>query len=144
MKFFVRIFLSVVLFLFGSGKEATAKPIPTVHRCAQWMSLAIQAGWRTVHLPVLDYIIWQESRCEPHQINKTLNKDGSWDYGLTQINDRSWCKPTRWYKQGYLQSLGIVGYCDDLLTPINNLKAAKALHDYSQKTNGNGFQPWGL
>ena len=63
-----------------------------------------------------------------------------------QINDRSWCLPTRWYPDGYLQTLGIltkVG-CGELFDPATNLKAAKAIHDYSQETNGNGFKPWGL
>jgi hypothetical protein len=63
--------------------------------------------------------------------------------GLTQINDRSWCLPSRYYKKGYLQSLGIIEYCEDLFDPLTNLIAAKALYDYS-KEKGSGFQPWNL
>ena len=127
---------------FGAT-TANAAQRPT-QRCSMWWTLAKQAGWGDRHLPTLDYILWRESRCKPKSINKVLNQDGSWDYGLTQINDRSWCKTTRWYPGGYLQSLKVLDYCKDLLDPYVNLKAAKSLYDYSQKTNNNGFQPWGL
>ena len=73
----------------------------------------------------------------------SLTADGSTDMGLTQINDRSWCLPTRWYPAGYLQTLGKINYCKDLFDPYLNLVAAKALYDYAEKTNGNGFTPWG-
>ena len=131
-----------ILMMFGATTaNAVQRPI---QRCAEWWALAKQAGWQDRHLPTLDYILWRESRCNPKSINKVLNQDGSWDYGLTQINDRSWCKTTRWYPDGYLQSLEVLDYCKDLLNPYVNLKAAKSLYDYSQKINNNGFQPWGL
>ena len=146
--------VTALLILFGSTPAAAAKPVlfttakfsakQTVQRCAQWWETAKRAGWLDRQLPTLDYILWRESRCKPGVINKTLNKDGSWDYGLAQINDKSWCKTTRWYPGGYLQSLDVLDYCKDLLDPYTNLRAAKSLFDYSQKTNKNGFQPWGL
>jgi len=111
--------------------------------CPQWWDTAIRAGWKEHQLPTLDYIIYRETRCLPRSHNTTLNKDGSTDYGLTQINDRSWCLPTRWYPAGYLQTLGIVAYCKDLFNPYLNLVAAKTIYDYAQKTGGNGFAPWG-
>jgi hypothetical protein len=114
--------------------------------CGEWWVLALQAGWRNEHMQNLDYIMWRESRCDSSQHNTTLNADGSSDVGLTQINDWSWCLPTRWYPTGYLQSLSIltrVG-CEQLFDPYINLVAAKAIYDYSEKTNGNGWQPWGL
>lgn len=120
--------------------------IPPTARCGGWWGSAVEAGWEPEDLETLDYIMWRESRCDPTQHNTTLNKDGSTDIGLTQINDRSWCLPTRWYPKGYLQSIGVltkVG-CDELFDPAINLKAAKAIHDYSQEHNGNGFQPWGI
>jgi len=120
--------------------------IPPTARCGQWWGLAIEAGWTEDLLETLDYVLWRESRCDPTQHNTTLNKDGSADVGLTQINDRSWCLPTRWYPQGYLQTVGVlttVG-CEQLFDPYLNLKAAKALYDYSQEANGNGWQPWQL
>ena len=97
-------------------------------------------------METLDYVMWRESRCDPAQHNKTLNRDKSTDIGLTQVNDRSWCMPTRWYPGGYLQTIGIlrnVG-CEELFDPFNNLAAAKAIYDYAEETNGNGWQPWGV
>lgn len=138
------------ILLWAPVNLAAAKPVlftgakQTTQKCAIWWETAKKAGWRTHHLPTLDYILWRESRCNGSALNKTLNQDKSWDYGLTQINDRSWCLPTRWYPIGYLQTKAVLDYCKDLLDPFTNLKAAKSLYDYSERTNGNGFQPWGL
>jgi len=120
--------------------------IPPTSRCGMWWGLATQLGWHADSMPTLDYVMWRESRCDPTQHNTTRNKDGSTDIGLTQINDRSWCLPTRWYPKGYLQTMGILSTvgCEELFDPATNLKAAKAIHDYAQEHNGNGFQPWGL
>ena len=119
---------------------------PPGARCPQWWGLAAEAGWHADSMPTLDYVIWRESRCNPAAHNTTLNRDGSTDIGLTQINDRSWCLPTRWYPGGYLQSVGVLSTvgCEQLFDPLTNLKAAKALYDYSQNTKGEGFQPWNL
>jgi hypothetical protein len=108
--------------------------------------LARQAGWTDDLLPALDYVIWRESRCDATAHNTTLNRDGSTDLGLTQVNDRSWCLPTRYYPNGYLQTVGVlptVG-CEQLFDPTLNLRAAKAIFDYAQQTHGNGWQPWKL
>jgi len=117
--------------------------VPKTAKCPQHWDTARAAGWAEKDLMTLDLIMNRESRCQPKAHNTTLNRNGSQDYGLTQINDRSWCLPSRYYKDGYLQALGIVEYCKDLLTPLVNLTAAKALYDYSKKT-GSGFRPWGL
>jgi len=116
-------------------KPALAKPKAL---CPQWWDMAISAGWKTSQLPTLDYIIYRESRCSERAHNKTLNVDGSTDMGLSQINDRSWCKPTRWYPNGYLQTEGIIKNCKQLFDPYLNLKSAKVLYDYA-----GGFSPWG-
>ena len=107
--------------------------------CPQWWDLAVEAGWTVKQLPTLDYIMYRESRCRTVAHNTTLNKDGSQDYGLTQINDWSWCKPTKWQPKGWLQSVKVLQSCNDLFNPYINLRAAKALYDYSEDTNGNGF-----
>jgi hypothetical protein len=107
--------------------------------------LAADAGWEPEQMVELDYFMWRESRCDPAAHNTTLNRDGSADVGLLQINDRSWCLPTRWYPSGYLQTVGIlstVGSCTELFNPYLNLLAAKALYDYSQEATGDGFHPW--
>jgi hypothetical protein len=108
--------------------------------------LAVEAGWTPDLLPTLDYVMWRESRCQPEAHNTTLNRDGSADVGLTQINDRSWCKGTRWYPGGYLQTVGALSTvgCEQLFDPYLNLLSAKAIYDYAQTTNGNGWQPWKL
>jgi hypothetical protein len=124
----------------------TTVPVPTDALCPQWWPLAIDAGWTPDLLPTLDYVIHRESRCQPEAHNTTLNRDKSADIGLTQINDRSWCLGTRWYPNGYLQTIGIlptVG-CNELFDPYLNLKAAKALYDYSLRENKNGWQPWSI
>jgi hypothetical protein len=108
--------------------------------------LAVEAGWTPDLLPTLDYVMWKESRCDPTQHNTTLNRDGSADVGLTQINDRSWCLGTKWYPKGYLQTIGALSTvgCEQLFDPYLNLVSAKAIYDYAQKHNGNGWQPWKL
>lgn len=114
--------------------------------CPEWWQPAREAGWADDLLPTLDYLMWKESRCDPTQHNTTRNRDGSTDIGLTQINDRSWCLSTKWYPEGYLQTIGIlptVG-CEQLFNPHINLLAAKAIYDYAQQTHGHGWQPWKL
>ena len=68
--------------------EAASARIPSdkTKRCPKWEPLFKQYG-----LPVkaFSYIAWRESRCNPKAWNKTLNRDGSQDLGLVQINN-SW------------------------------------------------------
>ena len=126
--------------------STTLPPPPADARCPQWWPLARQAGWLDDQLPMLDKVMWKESNCQPHVHNTTLNKDGSSDIGLTQVNDWSWCLPTRWYPKGYLQTIGVLSTvgCNELFDPYINLLAAKAIHDYALEHNGNGWQPWRL
>lgn len=106
-------------------------------KCPQYETTILSVGFTWQELPTLDAIIYRESRCLSYVVNRTLNKDKSHDYGLTQINGRSWCEPTRYYPNGYLQTLGILDECDDLLNPVTNLEAAFALFTYAK-----GFGPW--
>ena len=112
--------------------------------CDGWVRYAHGLGWDYEDLNELDYMLWRESRCDPTVHNTTLNDDGSSDIGLAQINDKSWCLPTRWYPQGYLPSLGVVSDCQDLFNPTLNLVSALVIFNYSLEMNGNGWQPWGL
>ena len=134
--------LSVALNASERSYELTRR-VPKTAKCPQHWDTARAAGWAEKDLMTLDLIMNRESRCHPKAHNTTLNRNGSQDYGLTQINDRTWCLPNRYHKNGYLQELRIIEYCKDLLTPLVNLTAAKALYDYSEKT-GSGFRPWGL
>jgi hypothetical protein len=106
-------------------------------KCPQYETTILSVGFTRAELPVMDAIIYRESRCLSYVVNRTLNKDKSYDYGLTQINGRSWCEPTRYYPNGYLQTVGVLDECDDLLNPVINLEAAFALYTYSK-----GFGPW--
>ena len=112
--------------------------------CNSWVRYAHGLGWHYDDLDELDYVLWRESRCDPTVHNTTLNADGSTDIGLAQINDRSWCLPTRWYPQGYLPSLGVVSDCQDLFNPTLNLVSAMVIFNYSLEMNDNGWQPWGF
>lgn len=103
-------------------------------KCPKAMALALQAGFRKSDLPKLDYIIYRESRCRPEAVGHNRRKDGTiWssDYGLTQINGYSWIT--------YLRNKKIVSKSSELLKPLSNLRAAKALYDYSKKE---GLDPW--
>lgn len=106
-------------------------------KCPQYETTILSVGFTRQELPTLDAIIYRESRCLSYVVNRTLNKDKSHDYGLTQINGRSWCEPTRYYPNGYLQTLGILYECNELLNPVTNLEAAFALYTYAK-----GFGPW--
>lgn len=111
-------------------------------RCPEWHDLALSVGIKKRDLPTAMRIVYRESRCFPWAKNTTLNRDGSIDYGLAQINDRTWCLPSRYYKQGYLQSKGIIDRCEDLLKPETNLRAMVELMAYSEGSSGCAFTPW--
>lgn len=117
--------------------------VPRGAKCPQWWPSAIEAGWRWAEMPTVDFIIHRESRCQTDAHNTTLNRDGSTDLGLMQINDRSWCLPNRWNPYGWLQAQGIIDTCGDLFDPATNLRAARAIYEYAERTSGRGFGPWG-
>ena len=58
-------------------------PADKTKRCPQWEDEFAEFG-----LPVqaFSYIAYRESRCNPMAWNKTLNRNGSQDRGLVQIN----------------------------------------------------------
>ena len=110
------------------------RPIVIMTPCEKVRELARIVGWPKKELDTLVKIAYRESRCMPKAHNKTRNIDGSQDYGLMQINDWSWCKPSKYNAKGYLQQLKIIETCDDLFNPILNLTAAYALFEYSDNT----------
>ena len=65
-------------------------PADRKKRCPQW-----EAEFAAFGLPVqtFSYIAYRESRCNPLAHNKTLNRNGSQDRGLVQINS-SWVTVT--------------------------------------------------
>lgn len=110
---------------------------PAAHpECAEWLGLAVSVGWREVNLPMLERVIWKESRCLT-DVHNPLDPNGG-SYGLAQVNG-FWCQGSRYYPDGYLQSLRILSRCDDLYEPVINLKAALAIFEYAR-----GWSQWGL
>lgn len=116
-----------------------AKPIKN---CDQVKQLMIETGFESSDIPTALRIIYRESRCDESALNTTLNRDKSWDYGLAQINDRTWCKGSRFDGTGYLQSKRIINSCDDLRDPRINLVAMLELMRYSKNSTGCSFTPW--
>lgn len=117
------------------------KPVPRYNisysktkRCPTYEPLFHEYGLHPVD--VFSYIAWRESRCNPESVNAiwkngkivwTLNKDGSYDSGLLQINS-SWKSVTANVCGADLKALFIVD-C--------NLKVAKFLLDNSSDGLGN-------
>ena len=127
---------AVLISVTPSGNAHAAK---NKELCPQWKDLALSVGWKARHLPTLDRLMHRESRCRPQALNTTLNRDGSWDYGLLQINNKTWCLPSRFAARGYLQAQKVLKTCQDLLDPAVNLVAALAVYEAAGET----FSPWG-
>jgi hypothetical protein len=104
-------------------------------RCDEWMPLAVDVGWPEDELPKLSYAIYRESRCHPDQHNADDPMGGS--NGLVQIN-RFWCRPSKYWPDGWLQTQGVLDDCDELFDPETNLTAALAIWHNS------GWGPWNL
>jgi hypothetical protein len=109
---------------------------PYSSACEQFSALAINLGWDPEQRTVLESIMARESGCRPNAHNKTLNRDKSQDYGLLQINDRSWSK--------WLQGQGIINQTSDLLQAQTNLLAGLAIYNYGMERYGFGWGPWSV
>ena len=109
---------------------------PYTSACEQFSALAINLGWPADQRTVLESVMARESNCTPQAHNKTLNRDKSQDYGLLQINDRSW---TKW-----LQEKGIINQTSDLLHAQTNLLAGLEIYNYGVERYGFGWGPWSV
>ena len=107
------------------------------HRCPSFEPMLEQHGLYPVD--VFSYVAWRESRCSPSAINAiwkngkivwTLNKDGSYDSGLLQINS-SWKQVTSDVCDTNYGDLKV------LLTLDCNLQVAKFILDNSSSGLGN-------
>lgn len=86
----IEVSAQAVLEPHGISLDEYEKP----ERCPQFIPLFKQYGLEP--LDTFSYIAWRETRCNPDLINatfdssgrpiKTLNRDGSYDVGLLQIN----------------------------------------------------------
>lgn len=105
--------------------------------CGEWLPTALAADWQIDQWRQMSYVMFRESRCRPDA------RSPSSDTGLMQIND-FWCEPSKYNPNGWLQAQGIVQTCEDLHDPLTNLKAARAIFNYSLERNRNGWNPWSL
>lgn len=114
-------------------------------KCGQWWQTAIDAGWKREHLRDLDRVMFRESRCDPlqHNMKDPNTVDGvKGSLSLTQINV-FWVQSTKYYPQGYLQSLNIgINNVNDLRDPFLNLVAALAVFNYGEQHHDCGWQAW--
>jgi len=105
--------------------------------CPTWEQL-----FKDHQLPskLFSYIAWRESRCNPDSVNAlwengqivwTLNKDGSYDSGLLQINS-TWKTVTSQVCNSQYGDLTV------LTVPSCNVKVAKYLYDRENKR----FSSW--
>lgn len=112
-----------------STTTTTTQPSGVKHRkgkCPTYEQVFAEYGLEPVQ--TFSYIAWRESRCQPDALNTTLNRDGSFDTGLLQINS-TWKTVTR----------NVCGGGLDLLFDLDcNLRVAKYLLD-----NG-GLAHWGI
>jgi hypothetical protein len=109
---------------------------PYSSACKQFSALAVNLGWPADQRTVLEAVMARESGCRPSAHNTTLNKDKSQDWGLMQINGRSW---TKW-----LQGKGIITQVEDLLHAETNLLAALEIYNYGVERYGFGWGPWSV
>jgi hypothetical protein len=109
---------------------------PYTSACEQFSALAINLGWPADQRTVLESVMARESGCRPNAHNKTLNRDKSQDWGLLQINGRSW---TKW-----LQGKGIITQVEDLLHAETNLLAGLEIYNYGVERYGYGWGPWSV
>ena len=116
----------------------TTQPRAPKSLCEQVFDTAKAIGWPTDQLGMVVAIAMRESHCDPKAHNTTLNRDKSTDIGVMQINDKTWCKPSRYWPNGYLQAYGLISTCDDLFDRETNLRAALNIYRYS-----NGWRAWG-
>jgi hypothetical protein len=113
-------------------------------RCPEWIPLAESVGVRPDEMKTAMRILYRESRCNPRSVNSTKNADGSVDYGLSQVNDRTWCLPSSTAPRGWLQQAGIVETCRDLFNAETNLRAMVAIMRYAERVTGCPWHPWRL
>lgn len=99
--------------------------------CPGWIDVAREVGWPEAELPMVGAITYFESRC---RMDVRGDKGRSWT--AFQIHTTSWCRPTKYYPNGYLQSLQIVKTCEDLLDPPTAARAALAIWQYG------GWKQW--
>jgi len=95
-------------------------------KCEQWFGHALAMGWEIDDLPVLDEVMWRESRCDPTQVSDTG------DHGLTQVNWRTWAPLV--LELGYTK--------EDLQHPAVNLLIARQIYEDADRRGWCPWKPW--
>ena len=101
--------------------------------CPPVYDTALLVGFTPDQAALLDEIAYLESRCQP-DARGDLNDGVS--HGILQIHGPSWCEPSRYWPDGYLQTKMIVETCDDLYDPEIAVLAARLIF-----VEG-GFEQW--
>ena len=99
--------------------------------CPGWAELARQVGWPEAELDMVAAVTYQESRC----LNSVRGDQGQ-SWSAYQIHTKSWCRPNKYWPDGYLQAMRIVNTCEDLLDPAIATRAALAIWQYG------GWKQW--
>lgn len=99
--------------------------------CPGWIDVAREVGWPEAELPMVGAVTYFESRCR-----NDVRGDKGKSWTAFQIHTSSWCRPTKYYPDGYLQTLGLVSDCANLLDPATAARAALAIWEYG------GWAPW--
>lgn len=104
------------------------EPLPGMENalCGHWWRLALEVGWELDDLPVLDEIMWAETRCQHDLISPTR------DYGLVQINRAAW--------QDFVEARGYT--MDDLLDARIGLMFGLLVAEEAEALGWCRYQPW--
>jgi len=117
--------------IWADERRTPAPPttLPTVfEKCPGLEPFAEFAGWPRDRWPLLDRIIWAESRCQ--NVDRLSPTGRPIDRGLLQINQ---------IHRDTLEALGIDW--DDLLDPATNLLAGRIVAERAEKWSG-WCGPW--
>jgi len=92
-------------------------------KCSEWWATAASMGWPADLLPILDEVMWRESRCTPDATNGA-------DHGLVQVNWSTW-RPLA-ERMGFTKA--------DLYVPAVNLLIGHMIYNTAV---AHGYQcPW--
>ena len=111
-------------------------PITQPEPCKAVYNMAKHVGWPKDQLTTVVAVAYRESRCLANAFNGADTVGQS--YGAMQVND-FWCKPSKYWPNGYMQTYGLLTVCDDLFDLETNLRAALNIYRYS-----NGWRAWSL
>ena len=97
----------------------TTMPPYTGPGCQEWADTALRGGFVLDDLWIALQVAELESGCLPGAIG-----DNGDSFGLMQIHTPSWCKPTKYWPRGYLQTQGMIDDCTELFDPLTNMWVA--------------------